>query len=82
MLATNAKSQELRPGVPTPSSDSWWGTGWLWGEDETVDFVQIAPREPLGWGESYVSCLFFYSCFSHAFVVLLPSPRVKIIYLP
>lgn len=55
VLATDAKSQELRPGVPTPSSDSWWGTGWLWGEDETVDFVQIAPREPLGWGESFVA---------------------------
>ncbi|KAF8061531.1 regulator of chromosome condensation 1/beta-lactamase-inhibitor protein II [Lyophyllum atratum] len=54
-LASEADKQELRPGAPTPSSDSWWGTGWLWGEDETVDFVEIAPRETLSWGEKIVS---------------------------
>ncbi|KAF5387108.1 hypothetical protein D9615_001862 [Tricholomella constricta] len=28
-ISTEAAKQELRPGSPTPSSDSWWGTGWL-----------------------------------------------------
>ncbi|KAG6866103.1 hypothetical protein C0991_008855 [Blastosporella zonata] len=54
-LSTNAAKQALRPGAPTPSSDSWWGTGWFWGEDETVDFVEIAPADHLSWGEKIVS---------------------------
>ncbi|KAG6919984.1 hypothetical protein DXG01_013333 [Tephrocybe rancida] len=54
-LSTESAKQTLRPGAPTPSSDSWWGTGWLWGEDETVDFVEIAPAEHLAWGEKFVS---------------------------
>ncbi|KAG6832413.1 hypothetical protein H0H87_001573 [Tephrocybe sp. NHM501043] len=54
-LSTNSTKQVLRPGTPTPSSDSWWGTGWFWGEDETVDFVEIAPAEHLMWGEKIVS---------------------------
>ncbi|KAF8968391.1 regulator of chromosome condensation 1/beta-lactamase-inhibitor protein II [Flammula alnicola] len=54
-LATDAMDQELSAGSPTPSSDSWWGTGWLWGEDETVDFAELTASEPLGWRESFVS---------------------------
>ncbi|KAH0584302.1 putative E3 ubiquitin-protein ligase HERC4 [Termitomyces sp. J132] len=54
-LSTESAKQTLRPGAPTPSSDSWWGTGWLWGEDETVDFVEITPEETLSWGEKIVS---------------------------
>ncbi|KAG6821176.1 hypothetical protein H0H93_005396 [Arthromyces matolae] len=55
VLSTQAALQTLRPGAPTPSSDSWWGTGWLWGEDETVDFAEITPAEQLSWGEKIVS---------------------------
>jgi len=51
-LSAEASKQKLRPGEPTPSSDSWWGTGWFWGEDETVDFAEITPREHLAWGET------------------------------
>ncbi|KAG6813628.1 hypothetical protein H0H92_009246 [Tricholoma furcatifolium] len=54
-LSTDSAKQKLRPGSPTPSSDSWWGTGWFWGEDETVDFVEIVPNEHLAWGEKIVS---------------------------
>ncbi|TFK42956.1 regulator of chromosome condensation 1/beta-lactamase-inhibitor protein II [Crucibulum laeve] len=54
-LATNAAAQELRPGAPTPASDSWWGTGWLWGEDEIIDFAEIAPKDSFAWGESFTS---------------------------
>ncbi|KAF9466301.1 regulator of chromosome condensation 1/beta-lactamase-inhibitor protein II [Collybia nuda] len=54
-LAADATSQELRTGSPTPSSDSWWGTGWLWGEDESVDFVELTANEHLGWGEKFIS---------------------------
>ena len=53
-ISAEAEKQELQPGKPTPSSDGWWGTGWFWGEDETVDFVEIAPREHLSWGEKYL----------------------------
>ncbi|KAG5635130.1 hypothetical protein H0H81_012342 [Sphagnurus paluster] len=54
-LAAQASKQELRPGAPTPSSDGWWGTGWLWGEDECVDFVEITPKEHLTRGEKFIS---------------------------
>ncbi|KAF8911083.1 RCC1/BLIP-II [Gymnopilus junonius] len=55
-LASTVARQELRPGTPTPSSDGWWGTGWLWGEDETVDFTELtAYGSNLGWREYFVS---------------------------
>jgi len=54
-LATSAEKQTLSPGAPTPASDSWWGTGWLWGEDETVSFAEVTATEKLAWGESYVN---------------------------
>lgn len=54
VLATDVLQQELPVAAPTPSSDSWWGTGWFWGEDETVDFAELSPAAHLGWKESYV----------------------------
>ncbi|KAF8921438.1 regulator of chromosome condensation 1/beta-lactamase-inhibitor protein II [Mucidula mucida] len=40
-LEVDASKQKLQPGAPTPSSYPWWSTGWFWGEDENVDFVEI-----------------------------------------
>ncbi|KAG6896734.1 hypothetical protein C0992_006451 [Termitomyces sp. T32_za158] len=54
-LSTKSPKQTLRAGAPTPSSDSWWGTGWFWGEDETIDFVEVTPAGHLSWGEKIVS---------------------------
>ncbi|KAF8162931.1 regulator of chromosome condensation 1/beta-lactamase-inhibitor protein II [Crassisporium funariophilum] len=54
-LAADVLQQELRTGAPTPSSDSWWGTGWFWGEDETIDFAELHPAEKLGRKEFFVS---------------------------
>ena len=48
--STQAK-QELAAGQPTPSSTPWWGTGWFWGEEESVDFAQLSANEKLGYGE-------------------------------
>ncbi|KAI0797823.1 RCC1/BLIP-II [Abortiporus biennis] len=53
-LSSSSAKQELPAGVPTPSSDSWWGTGWMWGEEENVDFAEITPSEKLGWNEKFV----------------------------
>lgn len=44
----------MRTGSPTPASDTWWATGWAWGEEEAVNFVELLPREHLGWKERYV----------------------------
>ncbi|PPR04949.1 hypothetical protein CVT24_010407 [Panaeolus cyanescens] len=55
VLATDAFAQALPTGAPTPASDSWWGTGWLWGEDENIDFAEVTPAESLGWRESFTS---------------------------
>lgn len=41
--------------MPTPSSYPWWSTGWFWGEDETVDFVEIKPKDGLNRRESLVN---------------------------
>lgn len=50
-FSSGVLNQGLRPGAPTPASDSWWGTGWLWGEDEDIDFVEVAPTNALAWRE-------------------------------
>ncbi|KAF9009392.1 regulator of chromosome condensation 1/beta-lactamase-inhibitor protein II [Cyathus striatus] len=54
VLAANEKAQELSASTPTPSSDSWWSTGWLWGEDEAVGFAEVHPKEALFWNEKIV----------------------------
>ncbi|KAH9952201.1 RCC1/BLIP-II [Amylocystis lapponica] len=54
-LSSSAEKQVLSVGAPTPASTPWWGTGWLWGEEEDVDFVEILPSEKLAWGERFVS---------------------------
>jgi hypothetical protein len=45
-LATDAEKQN----VPAKgfTRNSWW---WFLGKDETVDFVEITPKEALTWGE-------------------------------
>ncbi|KAL0947109.1 hypothetical protein HGRIS_013245 [Hohenbuehelia grisea] len=54
-LEASASKQELSAGAPTPASAPWWSTGWMWGEEESVDFVQITPNSDFGWGEKFVS---------------------------
>ncbi|TFK72204.1 RCC1/BLIP-II [Pluteus cervinus] len=53
-LASEASQQLLGPGRPTPASSPWWSTGWLWGEAEQMDFVEVVPTSRLAWRESYV----------------------------
>ncbi|PCH38606.1 RCC1/BLIP-II [Wolfiporia cocos MD-104 SS10] len=55
VLSSAAAEQTLPPGTPTPASSPWWGTGWLWGEEEQVDFAEIVPSAKLGWGEKFVA---------------------------
>lgn len=47
VLAACRDHQALAMGVPTPSSTPWWGTGWMWGEEEDIDFAEITPNEKL-----------------------------------
>ncbi|GBE82398.1 regulator of chromosome condensation 1/beta-lactamase-inhibitor protein II [Sparassis latifolia] len=54
-LSSSAAMQDLPAGTPTPASTPWWGTGWLWGEEEEVDFAEVVPNEKLAWGEKFVS---------------------------
>jgi hypothetical protein len=51
VLSSKSSLQKLTPGAPTPSSTPWWGTGWIWGEEEDVDFAEITPNEKMGWSE-------------------------------
>ncbi|CCL98952.1 uncharacterized protein FIBRA_00960 [Fibroporia radiculosa] len=55
VLSSSAQQQTLPPGTPTPTSSPWWGTGWLWGDEEGVDFAEVTPHEKLHWGEKFVS---------------------------
>ena len=57
VLSASAANQELPVGTPTPSSTPWWGTGWMWGEEEAVDFVEVTPHEKLARKERSVSRL-------------------------
>ncbi|KAG1756442.1 regulator of chromosome condensation 1/beta-lactamase-inhibitor protein II [Suillus paluster] len=56
VFAANAEQQKLPTAKPTPASTSWWGPGWIWGEEgNTVDFTEILPKKKLAWGEQFVS---------------------------
>ncbi|TFY62418.1 hypothetical protein EVJ58_g3879 [Rhodofomes roseus] len=55
VLSSSSGQQVLRPGAPTPASSPWWGTGWLWGEEEDRDFAEIVPDVKLSWGEKFVA---------------------------
>ncbi|KAF4615364.1 hypothetical protein D9613_003265 [Agrocybe pediades] len=72
VLAANVVEQEHAAGRPTPSSDSWWGTGWLWGEDETIDFAELTAAENLAWRESFTSI----SAGNHHLLALTSKGRV------
>ncbi|KAK0197250.1 regulator of chromosome condensation 1/beta-lactamase-inhibitor protein II [Armillaria mellea] len=39
----------------SPPQSPWWSMGWLWGKEETVDFVEIKPQQELKRRESFVS---------------------------
>ena len=51
VLSSRRDEQALPTAAQTPASTPWWGTGWLWGEEETVDFAQVTPNEKLKRGE-------------------------------
>ncbi len=51
VLASDAAAQFLPVGKPTPASTPWWSTGWMWGEEEEVDFAEVTPNCQLAWGE-------------------------------
>ncbi|KAI0637148.1 regulator of chromosome condensation 1/beta-lactamase-inhibitor protein II [Trametes polyzona] len=54
VLSSRQADQALPTGAQTPASTPWWGTGWLWGEEEEVDFAEITPKEKLKRGEKFV----------------------------
>ncbi|THH33021.1 hypothetical protein EUX98_g1164 [Antrodiella citrinella] len=55
VLSSSLPKQNLPAGTPTPSSAPWWGTGWIWGEEEDHDFAEVTSNEKLAWGEKFVS---------------------------
>ncbi|KAI0721594.1 RCC1/BLIP-II [Cerioporus squamosus] len=54
VLSSRQADQALPSGAQTPASTPWWGTGWLWGEEEQVDFAEVTPNEKLKRGERFV----------------------------
>ncbi|TBU32306.1 RCC1/BLIP-II [Dichomitus squalens] len=54
VLSSRREEQALPIAAQTPASTPWWGTGWLWGEEETVDFAQVTPTDKLKRGERFV----------------------------
>ncbi|KAI0336350.1 RCC1/BLIP-II [Cubamyces sp. BRFM 1775] len=54
VLSSRQSEQALPAGAQTPASTPWWGTGWLWGEEEEVDFAEITPNDKLKRGEKFV----------------------------
>ncbi|KAJ3541331.1 hypothetical protein NM688_g6101 [Phlebia brevispora] len=55
VLSANMAQQALPAGAPTPASTPWWGTGWMWGEEEQIEFAEITPHEKLNRREKFVS---------------------------
>ncbi|KAK7693272.1 hypothetical protein QCA50_002839 [Cerrena zonata] len=54
-LASEQAKQQLATGAQTPASTPWWGTGWLWDEEQTVDFAEIKSDGNLKRGETFIS---------------------------
>ncbi|KAL4067689.1 regulator of chromosome condensation 1/beta-lactamase-inhibitor protein II [Scleroderma citrinum] len=49
-------NEEQQKRLVGPTNSSWWGIGWLWGGDQTtIDFVELLPREKLNWREYFTS---------------------------
>ncbi|KAG1891351.1 regulator of chromosome condensation 1/beta-lactamase-inhibitor protein II [Suillus subluteus] len=57
VIAANAEQQKAPPPKSLPASTmSWWGPGWIWGaQGNAIDFMEITPKQKLGWGEQFVS---------------------------
>ncbi|KAI0747945.1 RCC1/BLIP-II [Daedaleopsis nitida] len=54
VLSSRQADQALPTAAQTPASSAWWGTGWLWGEEEQVDFAEITAQDRLKRGERFV----------------------------
>ena len=53
VFAANEEQQKLR--IPRTSSTTPWGVfNWTGREQQTIDFVEIFPKEKLNWGETSV----------------------------
>lgn len=53
-LATDAEKQKL-PADNSTRNSCWSTIGLFWRKDETADFAEITPTEPLAWGEKFIS---------------------------
>lgn len=62
VLAADALNQEVLSGVHR-STGSW--SSWLWRENKTMQYQEIAPKQALGWSERYMS---FSSIFIEAYL--------------
>lgn len=54
VFAANKERQKLSI-LQTTSRTPWWVSGWIGREQETIDFVEIFPKEKLDRGETSVS---------------------------
>ncbi|KAG1826948.1 regulator of chromosome condensation 1/beta-lactamase-inhibitor protein II [Suillus subaureus] len=57
VIAANAEQQKAPPPKQLPAgTTSLWGPGWIWGaQGNAIDFMEITPKQKLGWGEQFVS---------------------------
>lgn len=67
VLPSAPSEQKSKPS----SASSSWGATWFSRDDKSVDFVEVMPREKLGWGERYVLYVNFHD------LPLLTSGRIK-----
>jgi hypothetical protein len=59
VISSEAAQQKPNLGAVTPSSASWWGTGWFWGGETGVQHFEIEPSQQLAWREKWVILLVF-----------------------
>ncbi|KAH9954225.1 regulator of chromosome condensation 1/beta-lactamase-inhibitor protein II [Lactifluus volemus] len=55
VISSEAAQQKPNLGAVTPSSASWWGTGWFWGGETGVQHFEIEPSQQLAWREKIIS---------------------------
>ncbi|KAF8631424.1 hypothetical protein AX17_005101 [Amanita inopinata Kibby_2008] len=55
ILSSISSNQHRRTGSLSSARNSWWGAEWIWGKGDSVDFVEVVPREKLAWNERIAS---------------------------
>ncbi|KAF8626336.1 hypothetical protein AX15_004995 [Amanita polypyramis BW_CC] len=54
-LSLVSSEEGLHQSDSTSASNSWWGASWFGGKGESIEFIEVIPKQKLSWGERITS---------------------------